>query len=265
MARNEFSYRSLHGAAKGRRRLLYATVLVLLIFGIDIVSGGVLRDTARSMSSYLWRAVSTVDRRTEASGTLSTRARLARENATLRSENQKLREQAAFSDVLAAENASFRALLALPESAAGITAPIVSSTRSSAYGTFTIGVGQNGGTSVGDLVLTPGGFLVGRIAEVGERTSVVRTIFASGESIDATIPGTAFIAEGRGGGNARASIPRGISVATATPVMSRVYGNRPVGTIGAVESDPAKADQTLYISLPVNLSTLDYVRIIRSI
>ena len=117
--------------------------------------------------------------------------------------------------------------------------------------------------SPGALVLTLGGFVVGKVTDVSDSTSLVSAILAPDVVTDARI-GTSLVAvTGRGGGNARASVPRGVSVREGDPVTAPAFGGRAIGIVGRVESDPANADQTVYIQLPINVSTLKYIYIVQ--
>ncbi|MBI5645255.1 rod shape-determining protein MreC [Candidatus Kaiserbacteria bacterium] len=264
MARHEFSYRSLHGAPRGRQRLLFASFLVLVIFAIDIASHGAVRNAIRSSESVLWRATASV-RETLLGGAYFTSKRsLATENASLRTlvADDKARESTY--SALADENRALREMLGLREREAGITAPVVSSFRSSPYGTFLIGASESDGIKNGDIVLTSQGFVLGRVVDVGNRTASVRSAFASASRIDVLISNVAAEAEGHGSGNARVFVPRGIMIATGTPVISASFGQRPIGIVGHVVSDESRADQVVYVSLPVELSTLRYVYVVPS-
>lgn len=258
----EFSHRSLHGAKAGRRRLLIATLIIVALVALDTFSGGFVRTTVRSVSARLWTSSAKLRTSIAESGILSGRASLARENMSLKDELAHYREKAAGYDVLLSENAALRAMQRLSELHAGITAPVVSSSRSSPYGTFLVGAGVEDTVARGDLVLTDGGFVVGLVADVQRDTTEVRSLFAAGVQTDALISGTAVTVVGDGGGNAHAGVPRGIVMKTGDPVIAKVYGGRAIGIVGRVESSPTSAEQTVYIRLPVDLAALRYVYIL---
>ena len=80
--------------------------------------------------------------------------------------------------------------------------------------------------------------------------------------VEVTVAGSATLLEGRGGGNARALLPRGVEVKENDPVFAPSLGSRPVGVVGSIESDPSLAEQTIHVSLPVNLDSLRYVYVL---
>lgn len=259
MARFDYEGR---GEKSDKKRLAYATLLVLVVFALDLVSGGSVRGLVQTAGSSIWGVSERIGSALFDSGYFESRRSLEREIAHLREQLSQNTERSSAYQVLAAENAQLRSLLSLAGTEEGITAPIVSSVRSSPYGTFLIGAGTRDNISQGSLVLTEGGFVVGRVTDVGESVTLVTEIFAGGAQVDAAIGGSVARAEGRGGGNARVSIPRGIEVQERDAVTAPQFSNRPIGIVGRVESDTSSADQTVYVHLPVNLSSIRFVFVV---
>lgn len=259
--RNEFSHRTLHGAPRARRRLLVATIVVLLVLLGDVLSGGALRATTRSAVSGMWRLGASVRGAIGGSGMLSTRASLASENAELRASLTSYQLKAAGYDVLRNENDTLRALLGLATTSRGVAAPIISSLRASPYGTFMLGAGSMEGVSAGDLVITEGGFVIATVQDVGEHSALAGFVLAPRAEIEAHVGGVAALVRGKGGGNAEAELPRAAVIAEGASVTAPKLGNRVVGVVGKIDSDPAKALQTAYVHVPVNMSSLRYVYI----
>ena len=255
-------FRSSATRRDGRRRLFLATVFVLVVIALDMISGGALRATARSLSARVWSASAYVRGAVFGSGFFSSRASLAAENTTLRATLAQYQEKAAGYQVLKQENDALRSMLHLAQSERGITAPVVSSVIASPYGTFLVGAGTADSVAAGSLVVTEGGFVVGTVSEVAGRTSVVSGLFAGDSTVNVLVGGAPAEAVGRGGGNARISISRDVSVREGDPVTAPSLGGRAVGTVGKVVSDPSNASQTIYVILPVNLASLTYVYVI---
>ncbi|OGG50281.1 hypothetical protein A2763_01280 [Candidatus Kaiserbacteria bacterium RIFCSPHIGHO2_01_FULL_54_36] len=261
-----FTYRPATGASTGRRRLLATTALVVLVFVIDLASGGSIRHQLRGVASIASQWTSRVGSSIKGAGIFSSRAALEAQNRSLTEELSQFEERAAGYDALKAENAQLRALLNLvqstPGQGAGVTAPVVSSVRSSPYGTFLIGAGSAEAIARGSLVQTSGGFVVGSISDVGAHTALVSEVFAPGASIEAEVAGSSILATGSGAGNARAEVPRGIPISPGDTVVASQLGQRPIGIVGKVASSTGSAVQTVYIRLPVNLNSLQYVYIV---
>jgi cell shape-determining protein MreC len=237
---------------------LFATVLILCVFALDAVLGGPFRDFVRSVAGSLWGGVSSA-RSSVAGGFFARNSTLASENETLKQELAEVRERAAAYDALKEENEALRSMVRFTQTSTGITAPVVSSYHASPYGTFAVSAGAHDAIAKGDLVLSSAGYVVGRIADVGETHTLVQTLFQTGSSIDVVIGNAAVTATGEGGGNARVDVPRGIDVRVGDAVTAPTLGGHPVGIVGKVEAVSTTAEQKVYIVLPVNLSLLRLV------
>lgn len=227
--------------------------------GIDMLTGGSIRAKVQPVSAFVWRAGGSVYTTIFDSGYFLSHRTLARENAALRDQLVGNTENSATISALRDENASLRELVHLAETERGITAPIVSSTAASPYGTFLVGAGAADDIQEGTLVLSPGGFVVGVIVHVGERESMAKEVLGAGEQVPVLVHGASLVLEGRGGGNARASAPRETSIAEGDVVLAQGFGGKPIAVVGRVDAQPSQAEAELYVSLPVGLSSLRYV------
>jgi cell shape-determining protein MreC len=237
-------------------------VFVLAVLGVDVLSGGKVREWTRLPASEAWRWGAYVVSSIGASGFFSSRASLAKENAALREEVAELRERSALFSTLLAENEELRSLARVAEEGRGITAPILSSTNASPYGTFYVGAGRGDAVVYGSIVETSGGFVIGRITDVDNRRSIVTELLAPNASVDAVVRGAGVSVEGQGGGNGRITVPRGLSIEPGDTLTSPLFRGRPIAVVGHVESDPASAYETAYVRLPVTVSSLRFVYIV---
>ncbi|MDO8632845.1 MAG: hypothetical protein Q7R41_20370, partial [Phycisphaerales bacterium] len=130
--------------------MVIATAVILVVAAVDVFSGGVIRDAARSLLAPVAHVARTAMPALSSGDLWSSRASLLKENGELRAERDRLRarESGVTSLSLQNEELAKMAHLADVESAGasgsvGITAPVVSSFRSSPYGTFLIGAGSS--------------------------------------------------------------------------------------------------------------------------
>ncbi|HVU75621.1 MAG TPA: rod shape-determining protein MreC [Candidatus Paceibacterota bacterium] len=256
MVRATFAYD--RSQREGRRRLLWVTILIVFLVLMDVASGGRIRALVKSGASGLWNMTAQVRAALFSNGYFTSHASLAAENAALREALAKSQEDAASYSALKAQNDELQALVHIASEAPGITAPVVSSVFASPYGTFLIGAGENS-VSVGDLVLTADSFVVAAISDVSDRTATAKEIFAPNTTVNVIIGKNAAQAEGRGGGNARARLPRDAAVLVGDVVVAPELGGRAVGVVGKIDSSPAAAEQIVYIVLPVGLDSLKFV------
>lgn len=245
-----------------RKRLLFATAVVIVLYVIDAASGGSVRALARVAGSALWKWGVSAAQIASGSGYFSSRRALESENAMLKEQLARLEERSAAYQVLLSENNALRDMLRI-SSEKGVTAPITSSFRASPYGTFQIGAGSSDGIAAGDIVLSPEHFVIGRVIETSAHSALARSLFAPGVSTDALIEKVGVTVEGQGGENARASMARDATVAEGDAVISPIFGGRAIGIVGAVLEDSARAEKKIYIRLPVNLSALQFVYLVK--
>ena len=257
------SYRQNNGA---RKRLFYATLLLLFVFLLDAFTGGKIRTLVRSGASVLYGVVGRIGAPIAESGFFSSRRALEAENESLKQQLAGLEARAADYQALKDENAVLRGLTHLPLVAQGITAPVISSFRSSLYGTFVIGAGQSDGIVKDSLVFTadPSGaaLVLGRVSEASAHTSLVMQIFAPDISTDALIHGVGVVVKGSGGGNATAEAPRNAPIVAGDPVVAPALGQRVIGVVGAVTGDSTSASRKIYIALPISLAALQFVYVV---
>lgn len=259
--RREFSFTHARRTS-GRGVLGWVTLIVVVLVGIDVLSGGAIRARTQSASTIVWSAGDAVYTAIFDSGYFLSHRTLARENASLRAQLASNRENSATITALREENTSLRELVQLASSERGITAPVVSSVIASPYGTFLVGAGEADGLKEGSLVLSPGGFVVGTIVHVGEEESMAQEVFAARSELAVTVRATSALAEGRGGGNAKLTIPREILVEVGDVATAPSLGGRPVGIVGQIDAPAAQAQAEVYVSLPVSLSSMPYVFLI---
>ncbi len=253
---------------EARASLIVATIAVagvaMFIFSIDKLSGGLVRGYARQGGAALYAVTAAAGSVITDTGGLSTRVSLARENASLTETLRMRAEQDARFTELQEENERLRELVGLATSEDGIPVSVLSSFSSSPYGTFRIGGGALRGVSEGDLVLTPGGFVLGAVTFVTPRSATVEAFFAPGKQLEMQVRESPFVAEGRGGGNARGEIPRTAGATVGDVITIPAFEHRPAGIVGEVRSASSSPTATILMRTPVNLDSLRYVYVLQT-
>jgi len=245
----------------GKRALIGATAILILLIGVDLMSGGAIRALVRGSTAPISNAGS----RMTGGGFLATRGTLQAENEMLRDEVAKLTLHATWLESLERENEELRALVGLSEDLSGVAARVTSSYRASPYGTFHINAGSDAGIAPGHLVLAGEAgraFLLGHVSEVNASSALVVQIFAPGASIEALAGKTPLTLEGQGGGNGRGEISRALEIEEGEVVEAPSLRGLPIGIVGKIEEDAASATKEVYVGLPVNLSSLRFVHVV---
>lgn len=259
--RNQYS----HHARSSRLFISLAIAILISVafFGFDTLTGGLVRSYARTVGALFWGAAAGTFETIDGSGILKSRRSLAAENQQLRDDIERRSEESARFTALTAENADLAQLAGLRSTeGGGHAARVLSSFHSSPYGTFLIGAGKKDGIILGDIVLTPGGFVLGTVSDLDSHTATVRALFAPGDETELVIGESAFSATGRGAGNARASLSRDARVRVGDAATVPSLDGRAAAVVGLIEVASSSATQTLYLRVPANLDVLRFVFIL---
>ncbi len=238
--------------------LVLASVLVAFLIVGDILTGGVLRRTARQWLAPLTAAIT---RTVSYSGSFlfSSRSTLLEENQSLAAEVARLKERDVLVDFVLKENTTLRNLSGIATSS--LSASVISSIRELPYGTFMIGAGRAQGIELRSIVLSEGGFAIGEVTDVMETSATVQFIFAPQSVVDAVSGPVSMQLEGRGALEARALIPIESPLAVGDVVMAPRYG-LPVGVVAYLEPEDDGVYSTVFVHVPRNIHTIRLVRIV---
>ncbi|HET8581024.1 MAG TPA: rod shape-determining protein MreC [Candidatus Paceibacterota bacterium] len=247
------------------RGLLIVSIIAIAAVALDALLGGPGKALVRAGAGAAWGGVASAASALDASGLFASKARLAEENIALRAQVADLQSLATENRLLAEQNASLRSLADATASSSGrITVPVLSNESASPYGTFVIGGGTSDGVFKGAFVEAPGDVLLGVVSDAQAHTALVDIFLSPGRQTTGLV-GTSTTASvtGRGGGNGVMRIPRDTPLSVGDPVY---YGAKQaiIGTVGDIESDPSDAEKTVYLRVPLNLSSLPFVSVVPS-
>ncbi len=256
-----FSYRE-RNAGTGRRRLLLVTIFVIVLFLVDMVTGGSIRAIVRDANARISLAARAIGMTIASNGYFTSHAALASQNVALQARVATLEEQIVLSASLQQQVTTLSEMAHLATTEQGITVPVASSFIASPYGTFLVGAGIDEGVSLDSLVLSGNGTAIGTISYVSAHTATVTEVFAPGVVINALLDGAPVSVHGAGGGNATTQVPHGVSIAPGDVVTAPSLGGHTIGIVGHVDTDPSSAAMQVYIGSPVNSASLQYVFVV---
>ena len=244
-------------------------ILPLCIFGLVVAFHLLFPDILPSAAAYiarpLWRLEeAALDAARGMLGFFSSRDTLMSEVLRLEEELQEKEIELLDRTALALENRELIETFGRSPARKGILAAVLTSPPRSLYDTVVLDAGRREGVSEGSLVLV-GPVALGAIVRVASHTSVAELYSTAGvktpmlvrrESISIPIQ-----AIGMGGGAFTSVLPKETSVFEGDSVF--MPGLVPIlfGTVDSIESTPTGSFQTLYISSPVNITSLRFVEI----
>jgi cell shape-determining protein MreC len=145
---------------------------------------------------------------------------------------------------------------------------ILKASPASLYDTAVIDVGSEHGAQVGDRALS-GSAVLGVVSKVMGRSSLIEFFSTAGRKTAVTIlHGDKAIpvdAEGRGGGEFRAILPREVSILVGDSVI--IPGQSPLvfATVEAIEGSETDSFQTIRFKNPVSITALRFLEIQKSL
>lgn len=130
--------------------------------------------------------------------------------------------------------------------------------------TMIVDVGESNATkkiAVGDLAVSLGDVLIGRVAEVGAWTSKVKLLSAEKElAVTIGLSATPALATGSGAGNFSIVLPKGTPVKVGEGVYSPVYNGKLIGVVRYVENIASRPTKTILVKTPVNLWQIEWLK-----
>lgn len=247
------------------------TWLLVLVVAMLIAGGSLIRQGLESPVTLLAQPVLFVDYWFQAKQDtfwdyLSRQEALVAENASFRAEVGNLQAKLLAAEQITAEYWELRqALGRLAPDQTGVIAKVTSSPSRSPYDVMLLDVGQNNiaGRLVPGQLISVNDILLGTIEAVFPRLSRGRLFSSPQRMIEVNLGPEAIPAEiiGTGGGNFVASLPRTVTVTPGDLASVPALGGRVVAQVGVVDNNPEEPFQTVYLKTPVNIFTLDWVRI----
>jgi len=201
-------------------------------------------------------------------------ASLKDENAQLRRRLDAARGQGAAARAATQENKDLKKLLDLPfvDNAGGIAAQVVEGAPSNFEFTVQIGKGESDGVGV-DMPVVTGAGLVGRVLEVSRDRATVLLVKdpRSGVGVRIEKSSTPGVVKGRGDSDTlrvdfvdpNADVTKGEVVYTSGQQSSSFPAAIPIGTVSKVTKAHGDLQQDVLVKPLVDLSHLDYVKVLR--
>lgn len=247
---------------KRRQLLVTLAVLVLTIFlargPLSISLGGVFHAVGRPF----WNTKeSIINYAEEVSLIFRSKSSLQEENKKLQDSLDRVAAEAYSRELLRAENDALKTKLGRSPEFALTLARVLVSPEVSPYDTLIIDAGSDHGVLPHMEVFGDGDFKIGEVTRVFARSAIVSLASTPDSELSVNIGSSSLpaIARGAGGGNFRATLPKGAEVFVDDMVLIPALAPEYAGVVGAIERPDGSSLQTVFIKLPFNLFTLKWV------
>ena len=246
-------------------RNLFLSVISIIFF-IIIFSFSWTRNILFSVGSPLWIMKNdTISFFTSNVGFLSSKENLLNENSLLKNQIKLKEEDYALFDLLKKENEDLKNILNRKTADQNfLLSSILVKPFLSPYDTLIIDVGSSNAVEVGDKVIVDGNIFIGYISEVHDNTSKVVLYSSAGEKIKILI-GVNNIekeAEGLGGGNFKAEMPRESDIKEGDPITMPSISTNIFGVVEKIEFKDSDSFQNILFKNPVNIGELKWVEVL---
>lgn len=254
-----------------RRRASNTTAVLVLVFAVVGVFGAahlfkpvVFSGFIHVLARPLWNFEAViVERAAQNLSLLRSKRDLVLENRRLSRRATLLEGEHALLSLFREENARLKVMFGRSEHNDRTLAAILARPPVSLYDTLVIDIGSAHGVSVGDSVFVYGETIIGSVEKVFQRTSLVTLFSSPGKKTDVLI-GSSRIeanAEGRGGGNFEARLPRDIPLSSGDTVTIPGLDPTLFAIVETIIENPTDPFQIILFKTPVNLYEVEWVEV----
>lgn len=191
--------------------------------------------------------------------------KLANENRRLQKENTELKIKLLANQRLTLDNNALRqACGRIDEKQSPLVGQVIFLPNFVPYQTLLVDIGSSNTSKVlrvGDLAVSLGDVLIGRVVELGRWSSKVELLSAEKE-ITVTVGASKIpaVATGSGAGNFSIVLPKSTPIKVGDAIRAPLYNDLLIGTVRYVEKIPSRPNQTILVSVPVNLWQLQWLK-----
>lgn len=188
-------------------------------------------------------------------GFLSLKSSIIKENAKLEEELVNLRMTKIDYETLLKENEELKLVFDIKNSSNKVVSNILSKPPQSPFDTFVLDSGADSGVSVGDRVYISDTIIVGKIAEVTPKTSIVRMFSNGGQESEVTSArtGNNFVIKGSGGSNFTLEVPKETDIVWGDVFLYPGSNTSVIASVYFVDSSSQSSFKTVHLRYPVNI------------
>jgi len=261
----------LHHKEKGKHLFTKAFVGVLLVALIlalvQIVFPKSLSGVSNFVSAPFWKSKNfAVSKIVNSAGLLRSKKALIEANNDLKAQIESNDLVLLSLDLFKEENIRLKELFdrQIPDTEDSVLGVVLARPSASMYDTLIIDVGSGSGVRKDNYVYIAGDIFIGKIDEIYKKTSLVRLFSSPGEvtQVGVGLESISANAEGIGGGNFIAKLPRGIGIEEGDIVTMPDVSLKVFAVVEEIDVDPSDPFLTALFKNPVNINDIKWVQVI---
>lgn len=249
---------------RNKNRRLKAVAVILLLIGLFFLfRADILKGIFNGIATPFWKIDNYV------SGGFSKFFSIIGSKKSLIIENRRLEEElsnasvgSSMQKVVQKENEDLKTLLGRNDAKIKtVLSAVLVKPSISPFDVIIIDIGQDKGIQKGDKVLYKDAITIGQVEEVSAHSSKVKLYSSPGEKFTAFIGAKSIQteAEGLGGGNFMAKLPRDVEVNEGDEAVVPSISTSVFGFAEKIEAGPADSFQKIIFKIPLNLAELRWV------
>ncbi|MBM2817828.1 MAG: hypothetical protein HW401_418 [Parcubacteria group bacterium] len=246
-----------------RLKFLIAAIIFAILFLISLT--GAFKISLNNIILPFWKSDSYIGQKfSNTFSIIGSKKSLIAENRRLGEELNKIKADLSIQKIIQKENEDLKALLGRDEiKKNAILSAVLVRPSISPFDIIIIDVGLDKGVKAGDRVLYEGSVAIGEVEEAYVHSSKIKLYSSPGEKFIALVGerSVQVEAEGLGGGNFSAKLPRDIEVNEGDAAVVPSISASIFGFVQKIELNPTDSFQKIIFKIPVNLSELKWVTV----
>lgn len=263
------SFRHDNKRKEKRRRILIGFILLLvLIFFVRGPLSASLGGVLAAIGRPFWLVkVELQNDLSDFASVFTSKDALAKENAQLHEELDRIAAEAYSREKLADENEELKARLGRNPEISFILGRVIASPAESPYDTLVIDAGEDVGIREGMDAYADGDFVIGKVTRTWKRSALITLLSAPENELSVTVGSSSIpaMARGVGGGNMRIVLPKGSDVSVGDLVDIPALGPSYAGVVSAIDQPQGTSLEALFLRLPFNMNQIKWVYIAQPI
>lgn len=251
---------------RGRNRRLKIGAIALGLTAIFLISlTGAFKGFLNKIALPFWKFDSYAALKfSDTFSLIGSKSSLISENRRLSSELDKTSADLSALKIIQKENEDLKALLGRADiKKNAVLAAVLAKPGVSPFDVIIIDAGLDKGVRAGNKVFYEGSAVIGEVEEAREKSSKVKIYSSPGEKFIALVgdKSAQAEAEGLGGGNFSARLPRGVEIKEGDAAVIPSISVSVFGFVRKIELNPSDSFQKIFFKIPANLSELKWVMV----
>jgi cell shape-determining protein MreC len=246
-----------------RLKIIFIASLFVLFFGLAFLFPKATHSFFTTTAVPVWKVSGVVAAGFQnVAGFFSSKSSLVSQVSVLQNQIASLELKQADYDAVSKENQDLKNLFGQTTNPDGrVLARVLSKPPQSPYDTFVLSAGSGSGVAVGDKVYISDTVLIGEVADVTAKTSIVNLFSKSGitNTLTDERTGAGYSVSGEGGANMSIQAPKDADILWGDTFSYPTLATSVVGSVFYIDQSAQSSFKTVFIRVPGNVFQTEWV------